>query len=118
MLAARTLAEMRAARGKAHFKRNLTQAIEVIAKQLGNTKAVCRKCYIHPAVLDGYRDGSLFKVIERSTRRSTATESSELSSEEAAILALLERNSKNPPRLPNRTRLRRQLGKSLERAKP
>ena len=118
VLAVRTLAEMRAARGKAHLKRNLTQAIEVIAKQLGNTKAVCRKCYIHPAVLDGYRDGSLFKSIERGSRKSTATESGELSSEEAAILALLERSSKNSPRLPNQTRLRRQLGKSPERAKP
>lgn len=107
VLAVRTLAEMRAARGKAHLKRNLTQAIEVIAKQLGNTKAVCRKCYIHPAVLDGYRDGSLFKSIERGSRKSTATESGELSSEEAAILALLERSSKNSPRLLNRTRLRR-----------
>ena len=30
-----------------------------VARQLGNTKAVCRKCYIHPAVIDAYMDGSL-----------------------------------------------------------
>jgi DNA topoisomerase I len=40
-------------------KQKLTQAIEAVARQLGNTKAVCRKCYIHPAVIDSYLDGSL-----------------------------------------------------------
>jgi DNA topoisomerase I len=40
-------------------KQKLAQAIEGVARQLGNTKAVCRKCYIHPAVIDSYLDGSL-----------------------------------------------------------
>ena len=40
-------------------KQKLAQAIEQVARQLGNTKAVCRKCYIHPAVIDSYLDGSL-----------------------------------------------------------
>jgi len=37
----------------------LTKAIEQVARQLGNTKAVCRNCYIHPAVIDACLDGSL-----------------------------------------------------------
>jgi DNA topoisomerase-1 len=44
-------------------KGGLTQAIEQVARQLGNTKAVCRKCYIHPAVIDAYLDGSLAQVM-------------------------------------------------------
>jgi DNA topoisomerase-1 len=40
-------------------KHKVAQAIESVARQLGNTKAVCRKCYIHPAVIDSYLDGSL-----------------------------------------------------------
>lgn len=40
-------------------KRKLIQAIEGVARQLGNTPAVCRKCYIHPTVIDAYMDGSL-----------------------------------------------------------
>jgi DNA topoisomerase I len=40
-------------------KQKLVQAVEAVARQLGNTKAVCRKCYIHPAVIDSYLDGSL-----------------------------------------------------------
>jgi DNA topoisomerase I len=42
---------------------NLSQAIEHVARQLGNTKAVCRKCYIHPAVINAYLDGSLTKAM-------------------------------------------------------
>jgi DNA topoisomerase I len=44
-------------------KGGLSQAIERVARQLGNTKAVCRKCYIHPAVIDAYVDGSLAEVM-------------------------------------------------------
>jgi DNA topoisomerase IB len=35
------------------------QVVEQATKQSGNTPAVCRKCYIHPAVLEGYLAGSL-----------------------------------------------------------
>src|SRR5436305_871710 len=34
-------------------------AISDAMRQLGNTPAVCRKCYIHPAVLESYLEGSL-----------------------------------------------------------
>ncbi len=44
-------------------KNGLSLAIERVAHQLGNTKAVCRKCYIHPAVIDAYVDGSLAKAM-------------------------------------------------------
>jgi DNA topoisomerase-1 len=43
----------------------LTQAIEEVARQLGNTKAVCRKCYIHPAIIHAYQDGSLREAIAK-----------------------------------------------------
>ena len=40
------------------------KAIESVAKRLGNTKAVCRKCYIHPAILDAYMDGATIQTIK------------------------------------------------------
>jgi DNA topoisomerase-1 len=40
------------------------EAIKQVAKRLGNTPAVCRKCYIHPAVLESYLDGSLHRTLE------------------------------------------------------
>jgi DNA topoisomerase-1 len=35
-------------------KKNIKRAIDVVAEKLGNTPAVCRKCYVHPSLLDGY----------------------------------------------------------------
>ena len=43
-------------------------AIEQVAKQLGNTRAVCRKCYVHPAVIDAYLDGSMMKTMAQRAR--------------------------------------------------
>ena len=39
-----------------------------MAKRLGNTRAVCRKCYIHPAILDAYMDGATIRTIEARAR--------------------------------------------------
>jgi DNA topoisomerase-1 len=50
---------------EAEAKRNVVQAIESVAKALGNTKAVCRKCYVHPAVIDSYLQGSLRALLGR-----------------------------------------------------
>ena len=60
-----------------------------VAARLGNTTAVCRKCYIHPAVLDSYMDG---EIIKPSPRRSSAA--SRLSPQEAAVVALIARRLK------------------------
>ncbi len=62
VLAARTLLKLRTFDSKAQAKRNVVKAIELVARKLGNTKAVCRKCYIHPAVLNAYLDGSLARM--------------------------------------------------------
>ncbi|MEO6419005.1 MAG: hypothetical protein ABIP39_06335 [Polyangiaceae bacterium] len=44
-------------------KRNIVQAIKSVAERLGNTPSVCRKCYVHPAVLDGYEEGALAQAL-------------------------------------------------------
>ncbi len=48
-------------------KKNLVRAIATVALRLGNTPAICRKCYVHPAVLDGYLDGSLLQTLVQQT---------------------------------------------------
>jgi DNA topoisomerase I len=66
------------------------QAVESVAKRLGNTKAVCRKCYIHPAIFDSYLDGSMLKTVAQRARKA-ARKIEDLSEGEAAVLGLLER---------------------------
>jgi len=44
-------------------KKAQVEAIKQVARRLGNTPAVCRKCYIHPAVLERYLDGGLSRML-------------------------------------------------------
>jgi DNA topoisomerase-1 len=59
VLAARALHALGPPRSHAHAKRNVVAAVEAVSRLLGNTRAVCRKCYIHPVVFEKYREGSL-----------------------------------------------------------
>jgi DNA topoisomerase I len=63
-------------------KANVKAAIETVAMSLGNTPTICRKCYVHPALIDTYLAGD-FKL-GRSRRAG-------LSAHEAAVLAFLDR---------------------------
>jgi len=90
VLAAQTLQEFETFESDSQAKRNIVSAVETVAKRLGNTKAVCRKCYIHPAILESYMDGSMVKVlVDRARRESRKT--SDLSGAEAAVLGFLQR---------------------------
>ena len=40
-------------------KRNITRAIERVSARLGNTPTICRKCYIHPEIMNAYLEGGL-----------------------------------------------------------
>jgi DNA topoisomerase-1 len=90
VLAATALREFEAWDSKAQAKRNVVRAIESVAKRLGNTKAVCKKCYIHPAVLNTYLDGSLLDTIRHRINKEMTESLSELSPEEVAVLVFLQ----------------------------
>ena len=70
-------------------KKNVVQAIKATAEQLGNTPAICRKCYVHPGVLDAYLDGSLFGYLERYDHREKKEVGEGLRSEEVRTLTFL-----------------------------
>jgi len=89
-LAAQALKEFEDFDSRAAARRNVTRAIERVAERLGNTKAVCRKCYIHPAVIDAYLDHSLVEMLKARTERELRDNLPKLSAEEAAVLALLQ----------------------------
>jgi DNA topoisomerase-1 len=59
MLAAQTLRAIGPAASRAEARSNIARAVEAVAARLGNTKAVCRKCYIHPEVLEDYLQRAL-----------------------------------------------------------
>jgi DNA topoisomerase-1 len=57
MLAAVELRRMGAASSRREADRNIVAAIDAVAARLGNTRAVCRKYYVHPALLHAYLMG-------------------------------------------------------------
>jgi DNA topoisomerase-1 len=89
VLVARALAEVATFASSAEAGRNIVRAIESVAKRLGNTRAVCRKCYIHPAILDAYMDGETI-----TTLKARAVRPASLSGDEAAVVGLIERRQR------------------------
>jgi DNA topoisomerase I len=88
VLAACALREFEAFTSEAQAKKNIVQAIESVARKLGNTKAVCRKCYVHPTVIDAFLEGETIAPFVRSTGAAKGGRH-QLSAEEAAVVKLL-----------------------------
>jgi DNA topoisomerase-1 len=78
---------------KAAINRSVLQAVDAVAGVLGNTRSVCRKSYIHPAVIDSYVDGTLHAICQRSCSSTARRSRSGLSADEAAVVALLRRRA-------------------------
>ena len=89
MLAVFALQEFEQFDSDVQAKKNIVQAVEKVAKKLGNTPSVCRKCYIHPEVINAYLDGTLMQMIKERAEKSLTDSLSELTSEETAVLAFL-----------------------------
>lgn len=89
VLAVFALQEFQQFDSEVQAKKNIVQAIEKVAKKLGNTPSVCRKSYVHPEVFNAYLDGTLIKVIKQRAEHELVENLSELTAEEAAVLAFL-----------------------------
>jgi len=88
VMAAMALQEVETAETQAAAKKNVRAAIERVAARLGNTPAICRKCYVHPEVLQAYAEGQLLLQIEEKVEG--VLEDASLRPEEAAVLTLLQ----------------------------
>jgi DNA topoisomerase I len=95
LLAALALQEYETFDSQAQAKSNVLRAIESVAARLGNTPAVCRKCYVHPAVIDAYLEGAMpgaaRQQVQEQAQQALVRDVQGLSPEEAAVLALLQR---------------------------
>jgi DNA topoisomerase I len=92
VLAARYLWELGTSQSETQTKRNVAQAIKSVARHLGNTPAICRKCYVHTDVIDGYSDGSLFEM-QASADVPGRDAPPGLQPEEARVLAFLKQRA-------------------------
>ncbi len=90
VLAAIALQEFERFDSKAEAKKNVVRAIERVAERLGNTPSVCRKCYVHPALIESYLDGSMIDALRQRTDDAMDQALGHLKPEEAAVMALLQ----------------------------
>jgi DNA topoisomerase-1 len=90
VLAAMALNTQEAFKNKTQAKKNIKDAISAVAKILGNTPAICRKCYVHPAVLETYLDGATIEGLKQKTEKTLERKLGDLRSEEAAVLTFLQ----------------------------
>lgn len=70
-------------------KRMVVRVAELVSNELGNTPAICRKCYIHPGVLDSYLRGELHTTLEK-LRCAKRRRPPGLSHDEAVVIAFIE----------------------------
>ena len=94
VLASLALREFEAFDSEAQAKKNIVRAIEHVAERLGNTPTVCRKCYVHPEVIEAYLDGTMLQTLQRRAEGEIKGGLSRLLPEEAAVLALLQQRLK------------------------
>ena len=75
---------------KKQSKANIKNAIRAVAKILGNTPAICRKCYVDPVVLKGYLDGDTIEGLKHKTDETLESEAVDLRVAETAVLKFLQ----------------------------
>lgn len=89
VLAALALRQFERFDTKAQAKKNLVAAVERVAERLGNTPSVCRKCYIHPVVLNSYLAGATVEVLAKKSEDILNHNLADLTGTEGAVLAFL-----------------------------
>jgi DNA topoisomerase-1 len=100
VLAALALQEFEKFDSQAQAKRNIVRAIESVAERLGNTPSICRKCYVHPAIIDAYLEGTVLEALRTRTEQELVEDIHALQPEEAAVLALLQERLRHEAQAP------------------
>jgi DNA topoisomerase-1 len=90
VLACAALRELEPFDSQARAKKNVVRAVEAVAGILGNTKAVCRKSYIHPSIMDTYMDGTMLATLSKRAGQAARRKASGLRPDETAVLTLLQ----------------------------
>ena len=89
MIAAHALREIGPAQSEREAKSNVNRVLDEVASRLGNTRAVCRSYYVHPAIVEAYHAGVTVPAVPR-LRRGEGRQTAALRREEIAVLQFLE----------------------------
>jgi DNA topoisomerase I len=119
MLVAEQLRRVGRAKNKREAERNIVAAVDITAKRLGNTRSVCRKYYVHPALLEAYLEGSVLPPLpERTWSKRTPPHGPALRQHEMDVLAFLRARLKGESRRSAAQRRRKPAPATIEDAAP
>jgi DNA topoisomerase I len=90
VLAAVALGSTGTSKTRKQAKANIKDTIAAVAEILGNTPAICRRCYIHPVVLGAYLKGNCINLFKPKTREEFEPKGVDLASAQAAVLRFLQ----------------------------
>lgn len=80
---------------KTHIKKNITLMLDQVAENLGNTRTVCRKYYVHPVIIELYEKNALHPFLQqldkssRGLKKSDGGMNTDLSAEEKLLMSIL-----------------------------
>jgi DNA topoisomerase-1 len=89
MLASTALRELGPAESEREAKKKIVLAVDRVARRLGNTRAVCRKYYVHPTVFERYMQGEVLPPVPPTPAERVSRPSHELRRLEAEVLAFI-----------------------------
>jgi DNA topoisomerase-1 len=89
VMAVAALSECAAFASATEAKRNIKAAIHKVAARLGNTPAICRKCYVHPEILESYFAGSLIDGLTQARKSKIFPTFRDLRDDEAMVMTFL-----------------------------
>jgi DNA topoisomerase-1 len=75
-------------------RKNIVRAIEAVAVKLGNTPSICRKCYVHPAIIEAYLEGQTLELLTEHAGEEAGESLQGLHPDETTVLVFLRRRAK------------------------
>jgi DNA topoisomerase-1 len=116
MLVAEALRKTGPANTKREAEKNVVAAVDLTAKRLGNTRSVCRKYYIHPALIEAYLEGSVLPPLPERQWSARKTQGPTLRQHEMDVLAFLKARLKGGTRRAAASRRKAAAAAKLEEA--
>lgn len=74
------------------LKKKIVEALDIVSKELGNTRTVCKKYYVHPGIINMYENRSLEKYIKQLNSIKVNDNKTDLTAEEKVVMKILELN--------------------------
>jgi len=95
MHAATLLREMGPANSQREAKANVVRAVDQVAERLGNTRAVCRKYYVHPIIIETYMHGTVAEHPPEPDTTKRRRRTASLRADEVAVLQFIQLHKRN-----------------------